>query len=234
VDYTFHLRVRVFSRNMAQAMFPVLSSLEQNIGFFYENRLLEDFYIAPYEQETSLYKEHVRLAELLFYSDSDAVLSLIDKYGKSLGNDQLLLNLLVSGINDIFRLFDIPEDRTICIIDALSRNFIAEFGDSKDLRQRLKERCRQLLKSIGPQGMDDATREIFSTRHAGMHRQLQAYTKDTPLESTFVEYLAGRLIHLYVNRLCPADPRKHELILYYTLNKYYIGRQQQKLPVLKF
>ena len=235
VDYTFHLRVRVFSSNMATAMFPVLSSLEERIGLFYENSLLEDFYIAPYEQETSLYKEHVRLAEGLFYIDSDAVLSLIDKYGKSLDNDQLLLNLLVSGINDIFRLFDVPENRIIYITDTLSRNFIAEFGDSKDLKQRLQERSRPLLKSIGSHGTDEATREIFNTRYTLMHRQLQGYTKEhAPLDNTFVEYFVGRLIHLYVNRLCPNDPRKHELILYFTLNKYYIGRQQQKLPVLKF
>ena len=106
--------------------------------------------------------------------------------------------------------------------------FFREFGGDPALQKQLNEKYRQKQKSIFlHMNADlDELNEIEEAvavyqKRSAMNRLVYQTILLKSGNQTPPDHLMESLLHMYLNRLLVNNPRKHELVIYHFLEKYY-------------
>jgi len=175
-----------------------------------------------YEREIERYgAATMELSEDIFYYDSEAVLDTIDLLEGEEGEHYRWL-LATRGIDMLLQDAGYTLNTKAALLKRMQQSFFQEFGGDKALQTQLndkyREHMRQLASFLDPQQDTENSIEevtaIFTLRSMRTVKALQA--AGLPVHEQLSSY-----IHMFLNRILLSNQRKHELVIYHCLSRYY-------------
>ncbi|SHL16943.1 thiopeptide-type bacteriocin biosynthesis domain-containing protein [Chitinophaga jiangningensis] len=242
-DPGFHIRLRFHitdTGSTGEAIQRIHDALQPYISEGYIWKLQAD----TYSRELDRYGANtITQAETFFYHDSKALLELLDNtYGDERESLRWLWGMrAVDELLDVFR-FTVADK--FALLDHLKNMFATEFGVEKPVKLVLNDKYRYHKKNIDlfmNKQMDPAEEiypliEALDVKSKALQpvadeilQLVQAGQLQVPLASLMASY-----IHMLLNRITTSNPRKHEMVIYDFLSRYYqsaIARQKAKAAI---
>lgn len=217
-DPEHHIRLRFHN---AQNPLFWTEVLEKLYAALKDQELIYKIQTDTYVREIERYGiTTMELSETIFYFDSEAILNCIDLLEGEEGENFRWL-LAARGINILLDDFGYTLTQKAALLKGIQKHFFEEFGGDQTLQTQLNDKYRQHMRQLSsfmdPQ--QDAANEIeeatalFDIRS----QKIRTLIKDTgPLHELISSY-----IHMFLNRMLLSNQRKHELVIYHFLSKYY-------------
>lgn len=211
-----HLRLRFHHATNKEFWKIVLERLYPLLETQHIYKMQTDTYIREIERygtDTMLFSEDV------FYYDSEAVINCIDLLEGEEGEHYRWL-LAARGVDTLLQDFEYSLTQKTAFMKRVQKHFFEEFGAAATLQTQLnsqyRKHMRQLASFLDPEKdtineIEDVT-AIFRKRSARIRQGQQR-----PIS----EELISSYIHMFLNRMLLSNQRKHELVIYHFLSKYY-------------
>ncbi|MBO9732521.1 MAG: lantibiotic dehydratase [Chitinophaga sp.] len=220
-DPEHHLRIRFhhgqrkdFWKIVLERLYDALAQLPDNIY-----RIQTD----TYEREIERYgAATMTFSETLFHFDSACVIQVLNLLDDEEGEHYRWL-LSLRGIDTLLDDFGYTLPEKSGLLKMLQQGFYEEFGGGKPLLLQLNNKYRDDMREISSilDPAQDAANNLeeavsfFATRS----QQIKAHLPTlTPAQR---DDLLGSYIHMFLNRMLLSNQRKHELVLYHFLSRYY-------------
>ncbi|WP_143307139.1 lantibiotic dehydratase [Chitinophaga vietnamensis] len=221
-----HIRIRFhhgsnkdFWKATLDALYSCLQPLaDQGLSY----RIQTDTYereIERYGADTMLFSESV------FHYDSESVISFLDLLDGEEGEQYRWL-LAARGIDMLLRDFGYDLPAKSKLLQLLQKNFFEEFGGGKPLHNQLNDKYRAEMRRIASimdpsqdeaNGIEEAI-ALFTIRSQRIQSAIDAHSGNKLL---LRNDLLSSYIHMFLNRMIVSNQRKHELVIYHFLQKYY-------------
>lgn len=190
-----------------------------------------------YEREIERYgADTMELSEDIFYYDSEAVIDCIDLLEGEEGEHYRWL-LAARGIDMLLQDAGYTLSAKAALLKRMQQSFFQEFGGDKALQNQLNDKHREHMRQLA--GFLDAQQDnengieeviaLFTLRSMRVRAALAAAGRD-------VNEQLSSYIHMFLNRMLLSNQRKHELVIYHCLSRYYESqiaihkKQLQQLP----
>jgi lantibiotic biosynthesis protein len=220
-----HIRIRFHDTAGNTSWQTILGELYARISVIDQgliHRIQTDTYIREIERYGD---KTMELSESIFYYDSKAVLGCIDLLHGEEGEDFRWL-LAVRGVDMLLQDFDYTLSQRSAYLKRLQQHFFREFGGSQTLQTQLNASYRKHMRQISSflDQQQDVANEIeeavslFEKRSSHIQQVIRDVTIDT------WDDLLSSYIHMFLNRMFSSNQRKHELVVYHFLSKYYESR----------
>jgi lantibiotic biosynthesis protein len=217
-DPEHHIRLRF--HNTANPTFWMVI-LEKLHAALKEYELIYKIQTDTYVREIERYGVNtMELSETIFHLDSEAVLNCIDLLEGEEGENFRWL-LAARGTDTLLQDFGYTLPQKAALLNRIRKHFFEEFGGDKTLQTQLNDKYRQHMRQLSsfldPQ--QDAANEIeeatalFNTRSEKIRAAIENFIS---LDERIPSY-----IHMFLNRILLSNQRKHELVIYHFLSKYY-------------
>ncbi len=223
-----HIRVRFHGAGHFYA--AVIAHLNEALKPYLQAGLVSAIQTDTYQRELERYDEAtIDESEHLFYHDSQAVaaiLSLLENDSDATIRWQLALKGIDCLLNDFH--YSLPDKKEF--LDLLQQNFKQEFDATHaEARKSFASKYRlykltieQLLAPNLPENHELMPAiELFRQRSVAWQPLIDFIRLHHSHNPAFLRSLVGSYLHLFVNRLCNAQQRMHELVLYDLLYQYY-------------
>lgn len=234
-----HIRIRFhnaedadFINKIQQELYPVLDSyVKSNLVFNYQ----ADTYVREIERYSP---EAMTLSEDLFFLDSMAVVGFIDSIEGQEG-ETLRWLYAIKGIDMLLDDFKCTTAHKLEILSELQYSFFNEFGASQSLKRLLDNKYRASMKAIAEVLSEnplqfESLAETEQLLSLFAQRSLQAQPVIDQVLSiaenkdrNYIKNLLFSYIHMFLNRLFISNQRKHEMVIYHYLKKYYTSKIAQ-------
>jgi len=213
-----HIRLRFHNAVNPTFWMVILEKLHAALK---EYELIYKIQTDTYVREIERYGANtMELSETIFHLDSEAVLNCIDLLeGEEGENFRWLLS--ARGTDMLLQDFGYTLPQKAALLKRIQKHFFEEFGGDKTLQTQLNDKYRQHMRQLSsfldPQ--QDAANEIeeatalFNMRSERIRETIR---KSPPLDERIPSY-----IHMFLNRILLSNQRKHELVIYHFLSKYY-------------
>jgi thiopeptide-type bacteriocin biosynthesis protein len=217
-DPEHHIRLRF--HNAANPLFWTII-LEKLHAALKEYELIYKIQTDTYFREIERYGVNtMELSETIFHMDSFAVLNCIDLLEGEEGENFRWL-LAARGTDMLLQDFGYTLSQKAALLKRIQKHFFEEFGGDKTLQTQLNDKYRQHMRRLSsfldPQ--QDVSNEIeeatalFCTRSERIRTAIKGVTA--------LDELLPSYIHMFLNRILLSNQRRHELVIYHFLNKYY-------------
>lgn len=233
-DTDKHLRIRFYHANKPDFIGTVLSRLHEVLKNYLDEGIIFKIQADTYQREIERYgNETMGLSESVFFHDSKAIASILSLIEGDEGERFRWLFGLRS-VDMVLSDFGYNVEAKAKLMTFIKDGFFQEYGGGDKLRHQLNDKYRTERESIekildSEQDTDEIKPaiEYFSERsnelkciNIGLRNlqiaNSQVYSHDVLLQS---------YIHMTMNRLFLTDNRKHELVIYYFLDKYYQSKK---------
>jgi thiopeptide-type bacteriocin biosynthesis protein len=217
-----HLRIR-FKKKGGVKNFEntIIKLVNHKLSPLFDNKIISKLQYDTYIQEIEKYgQDAMAVSESIFFNDSEAVLEILNE---TQGDESLkwlaALHVMDYKLSD----FDFSLIEKYKFVSQVHQGFFKEFNEDKDLNKRLNDTFR-INKGEISMALTNSE-HIFESSLASILFQRREKTKHiiSKLIATGSqqEKLISNYIHLFVNRLFPANQRLMELTLYHFLKKNY-------------
>lgn len=230
-DPDSHIRIRFHHAEDAGFWKVVLERLHAVMKNNSDKALAYKIQTDTYEREIERYGMNtIELCEDVFCYDSEAAINCIDLLEGEEGEKYRWL-LGVRGIDMLLNDFEYDLATKSVLLKKLWQGMFTEFGAGKILNNQLNDKYRvhmQLVHSILDEAMDaeNAIEEavaILTMRSIKLKevvKKIRFLQVSDHMTTGFDELLPG-YIHMFLNRMFLSNQRKHELVIYHFLSKYY-------------
>jgi thiopeptide-type bacteriocin biosynthesis protein len=176
-----------------------------------------------YEREMERYgNATMAFSENIFYYDSECILRMLDLLEEEEGENYRWL-LALRGVDTLLDDFGYTLAAKFSLLKLLQKNFYEEFGGGKPLLLQLNDKYREEMRKISSildpaQDVDNGIQEataFMADRSRKIKERLAAVQIDHP------DDLLSSYIHMFLNRMLLSNQRKHELVIYHFLSRYY-------------
>lgn len=226
-----HIRIRFLNRVHPANNDVILHRIETAIQPYIRNGQVNRIQCDTYVRELERYgADTIALSEQLFSSDSFAVLGLISMLEGAEG-EVYRWKLAMRGVNMMLDDFGLNLTERKQLLAALREGFMTEFGGASLLHKPLNDKYRSHQQEIVSfmNAAADETNDI--TDVIALYRQRSAQSAPVAAqirqlcreEGRYADIIASH-IHMFLNRIFVAKQRKHELVLYHFLEKYYLSQ----------
>jgi lantibiotic biosynthesis protein len=225
-----HIRLRFFLKR-AQDASKICIDINTLLQPLMDSNILWKVEIDTYVRELERYTpQFMELSESLFYHDSKCALEVLNAIYQSdnleqyrwmsalINIDMLLTDMGMEDLEEKYKL-----------VSRIRNSFFNEFGGSLDLNRTLSDKYRshrKLIEIALIAALENETafnlNNIFKNRSKyiiAIIDEIKTSGGDKKIEELAVSY-----IHMTLNRLFLAQPRKHELIIYDFLERFYKSR----------
>lgn len=169
-------------------------------------------------------------SEALFYSDSMAVLGIISMLEGADG-ETYRWKLAMRGVNSMLDDFGLTLPQKKHLLTSLREAFIKEFGGStllhKPLNDKYRKHQQEIMSLMNPDQdhANDIAEAIayYQLRSEAAMPVAAQIREDCGSEDYYLGIIASH-IHMFLNRIFVGQQRKHELVLYHFLEKYYLSQ----------
>lgn len=227
IDESFHIRVRFYNSDLAKQL-KVQQQFMEKLEPLLANNLISKVVLDTYSRELERYGAPIITeVESLFFNDSLAVL----KFARLLDSPELeeyRFLFALRGADMLLTDFGYTTLEKKELLKRLQMGFFREFGSDPGLQKQLNEKYRQKQKSIFlHMNADlDELNEIEEAvavyqKRSDMNRIVNQTILLKSGNQAPPDDLMESLLHMYLNRLLVNNPRKHELVIYHFLEKYY-------------
>lgn len=223
-DSDYHLRIRFQSTSLEHNQY-ITQSVTNLLAPFIQQNIVHDVSANTYVRELDRYSNStIAASEEIFFHDSMAVCNYLN-LDVAYDQEWIFAAAGVDGILNDFRCSDAEKERMMGFV---GNAFFREFSITKKEKLILDKKyrvCRNvLLQELN--GMSDKESEFSATIHSILavrseHTQKAVQTiLDTHAQDKAMDIMLSH-IHMFLNRLFRANPRRQEMVLYYTLFKHY-------------
>lgn len=227
IDESFHIRVRFYNSDLTKQL-NVHQQFMETLEPLLANNLISKVVLDTYSRELERYGASIiEEVESLFFNDSLAVL----KFARLLDSPELeeyRFLFALRGADMLLTDFGYTTLAKKQLLKRLQSGYFREFGSDPNLQKQLNEKYRQKQKSIfSHMNADlDELNEIEEAvavyqKRSAMNTLIEQAILLKSGNQTPSDELMESLLHMYLNRLLVNNPRKHELVIYHFLEKYY-------------
>lgn len=221
-DPNYHLRVRFHCPDTSK-IGVVIDAIKNAIAYYTQNDLIWKVQTDTYKRELKRYGTNtINLAEELFYHDSVACISALDK----IEDDTLLFLFSLQSIDDLLTHFDFDLKQKIELTKRNKTLFRNEFNTDKHLSKQLNKKYQGLRTQI-EHFLTDKKIDVLDTILNQKNKQLKniaitcnAFKNNNELEIP-LDALLSSYIHMMINRQFRDKQRLFELVCYDFLFRYY-------------
>jgi lantibiotic biosynthesis protein len=226
-DPHFHLRIR-FKLTDVIDVAEVIQLFTQQIAPYLNNNTVWKIQTDTYKRELNRYgKQAITIAEDLFYYDSIAVIKLLQLYEDD-AREQVRWQWAIKSIDDLLNDFELTLPEKCNLFEQIKNAFHTEYNANKFLKNQLATKYRthkNTVEKILSKPFEHTNQEdiIFAEKSNQTKLMAQALSKmesEKQLEVN-INSLLTSYIHMLINRIVPANPRLHELVIYDMLFQYY-------------
>ncbi len=230
-DPEHHLRIRFHHYTDNSFWKNVLEDLAIEMNADINSSLSFKVQTDTYEREMERYgSATMELSEDIFYYDSEAVINCIDLLEGEEGEKYRWL-IAARGVDMMMNDFGFDLPHKSAFIKQLSAGFVGEFGGSKFLTSQLNDKYRanmqELRKFLDPdRDVENGIEEFVDIFNVRSEKILDAARKISQLSEADhlarpIHELLSSYLHMFLNRIFLSNQRKHELVIYHFLAKYY-------------
>jgi thiopeptide-type bacteriocin biosynthesis protein len=215
-DPDHHIRLRFHHSSNSTFWMQILEKL---YTAFSGSELIYKIQTDTYVREIERYGlSTMELSESIFHFDSEAVLDCIDLLEGEEGETFRWL-LAARGTDMLLQDFGYTLTQKSLLLKRIQKHFFEEFGGDQALQTQLNDLYRQHMRQLSSfldeqqdvaNEIEEAT-QLFSTRSLRIRNLING-----PLDEFISSY-----IHMFLNRMLLSNQRKHELVIYHFLSKYY-------------
>lgn len=232
-DEFSHLRIRFHNTDICKQVY-LNEKFCNAINPFIINGFIDKMQIDTYEREIERYDHNlIEESESIFFNDSYAVLSLL-KIEQVVHEDCERFMILCSlrGIDKLLDDFNLSLSDKKDLLNKLQIAYFEEFGGGLVLQRQLNAKYRDIQKDIfsylNPK--NDVANNFYdvsfvlktrSKKNKAVIDKIMNYQVRLISKEEHLFALLSSYIHMFMNRLFPAQQRKFELLSYYFLSKYY-------------
>ncbi|MCT3755364.1 hypothetical protein BAX96_00925 [Elizabethkingia anophelis] len=229
-DPDYHLRVRFHCLSKNSEWYLILENLQKEVNSFFEEEQAVKIVVDSYTREIERYgTQTMEFSENIFFYDS---LAICDFLSLIYGDEGEVLRGKFAFVN-IDRLLDdfgyTIEDKKH-LINNISESFINEFSFSnaqnsltltRSLNNKYRNTRHEIASIISQKEISDYKEayECFRRRSESIKSEINE--NGIQLKQEVKDYLLTSYIHMSLNRFFLVNQRRHELVIYYFLNKYY-------------
>ena len=218
-DPDYHVRVRFLVKNRKHIN-RLLEEWRIHVQPYVESLVVHKVSIDTYFPEIERYTPALlQASEAYFSADSILVLNWLsltgnspseeDRFKFAIASGQALLADLSIGLSDRVR---------ICL--RLQASFLAEQVNPKSSKQQLNAFYRKQQTYLSPLPYMTQLLVERSEQTLAIRRQIIDYFVENQNEIQFDAYVSS-LFHMSMNRIFKGQQRKHELVVYHFLSRYY-------------
>lgn len=222
-DPEHHLRIRFHHHENRHFWGTVLERLHTALAGNTSREQVYRVQTDTYEREIERYgADTMLLSEAIFHYDSECVVGILDLLEEEEGENYRWM-LALRGVNMLLDDFGYTLPEKSALLKMLQKSFFEEFGGEKSLLIQLNDKYREEMRKVsgildplqdGDNGIEAAV-ACFQTRSAGIREQLKG------VHLTHPDDLLCSYIHMFLNRILLSNQRKHELVIYHFLSRYY-------------
>lgn len=223
-DPEAHLRIRM--RIDPEGMAEALKYLKRQLKTDVEKGSVNNLSLDTYKREIERYgADTMEIAEMGFYMSSELIVNYIRNLRKE---DTAFseIHLALLSVNEIVEIFFQKISDRITILRRMHEGMSNEFERSKQVKLQMDNKYREYAGFINNMKLLKA--EIIAL--AGK-REFNSFIKELHVLKLSSRWfltdkqmkLAADLIHMHLNRTFNDNQRKHEFVIYYMLQKYYLS-----------
>ncbi|RFM35946.1 lantibiotic dehydratase [Chitinophaga silvisoli] len=217
-DPDHHIRLRFHNSSDPTFWQQILHLLYEQLGQYQKQELIYKVQTDTYVREIERYgAETMEFSEQVFHADSKAVLNCICQLEGEDGERYRWL-LAARGVDVLLQDFGFDLAGRAAIMKVIREGFFREFGGSQDLQTQLNSKYRQEMRQLSS-FLDP--RQDGENGIEGLFDERSAFIRATVPPGIPADYLLPSYIHMFLNRILLTGQRKHELVLYHFLSKYY-------------
>ncbi len=225
-----HLRLRLHLKDARQAGMVAMMA-NSYFRSFEKSGLIWKTQLDTYVREWNRYGHQVMLlSEDLFCRDSEQTLALLALMEVE-EQEELRWAWTVKAIDEFLNCFEQNTAQKIVLLRRLKMSFAHEFNAGKTLRKAISKKYRAAtptLKAVMEQEAQ-ALDQIWQRKNQSIQKlvgEVLALEGEQVLFPNLQSFLANH-IHMLVNRMIPNKQRKHEMICYDFLFRYYQSVEAQ-------
>jgi lantibiotic biosynthesis protein len=230
-DPAHHIRVR-FHSGEKDSWMRVMNALQLKLATLLKDDCVYALQYDTYHRELERYGElFIEESETIFFHQSVVVLNCLALLD---GDDSLELRRLVAlrAIDLFLDDLNYSVHQKFTLIDALDKNFAAEFKLSTSERKAIGEKynkSKQLIERVMEDAgslNDDIAGAVaaFEVKEKSYRRAIRLVLVKNDLDVRGLESLLASYLHMLVNRMFITNQRETELLIYEFLYKYYSSR----------
>ena len=227
-----HLRIRFYNGSKSDFWKETLDLLNRKINPYIQEGTVSKIVVDTYQREIERYGANtMELSEAFFHSDSSAIAKMLKEIqgGKS---EQLRWQLALKNIDMLLNDFSYSLEEKASLMNRLQNIFFHEFdkgpGKSKlkySLDQLYRANIRDIKNILDPDFRKFPFPELlknFTERSLINGPIVMALKERINLgHEIAIEEIVSSYIHMTLNRTFIAKRRRHELVIYHFLSKYY-------------
>ncbi|HVI43540.1 MAG TPA: lantibiotic dehydratase [Chitinophaga sp.] len=229
-----HIRLRFLNAN-GRNNETILNLIHQDLHPYIVSGQIKKIQCDTYEREVERYRPStMEKSEVVFYADSMAVLGILNLLDGVEG-EMYRWKLAMRGVDILLDDFGLALEDKKALLASLRESFTEEFGGAKLLHKQLNDKYRKDQKSIASfmNCTDDETNEIEEVIGIYQQRSAMIATVASEIKELLQQENGSEkahhdiiisYIHMFLNRIFVAKQRKHELVLYHFLEKYYLSQ----------
>lgn len=231
-DTNYHLRVRFFNQeeNKNVEWYRITEKLQYKIAECLSNEHSFEISVDTYKREIERYGINtMEFSESIFHIDSEFVCEMLNIFKTYEEEEELRWKFAFANVDTLLNDFDFNLLEKKEIIQNLNDTFFQEFSfneedNEKTLRRALNEKFRETrshIKEVIKKTNCELFGDIFECIDKRSSRNYSLLNNNDFLEKNEKIRLINSYIHMTLNRYFLVNQRRHEMCLYYLLNKYY-------------
>lgn len=205
----FHIRLRINIKKTEESI-NILDKISKHVKD--KSNFIEKISLDSYEREIERYGLNIDKIEYLFYLDSKFTINFLKKISNKLVDvEKNRILICLYSIDYLLNLIYTREEKTH-IIESLKNDFVKEFLVDKNILKFLNKKYKDYFNDINSFFFkNDFSEEL---KYYNTLDNLK-FLKDEKI------LVIKSLIHMNINRYFVTEQRKHELIIYFILSRYY-------------
>ncbi|MCW3466965.1 lantibiotic dehydratase [Chitinophaga nivalis] len=222
-----HLRLRLHLVDPVTGLQEAMHTIYTMLQDYQQQGVISSIQLDTYVRELERYGgANIINSEILFHHDSRCTAQFLGMIEGDAG-EVYRWQFALRGINQLLDDFRFDTDNKLALLKQLQSGFFMEFGGSTSLNRALNDKYRAAMQNVKA-ALEESTDEDFqvirdllnerSEATIPIAAEILAYCSNNALDKTF---LLSSYIHMFLNRLFKSESRKHELIIYHYLFRYY-------------
>ena len=223
-DPDFHLRIRLLIRD-SQHIGKSIYFLYKELSKWNNAGLLWRVQLDTYNRELERYgKQLIEEAESLFYADSECILSILKNLN---GNENYRWMIALKLIHELLSDFGLNLEEKQKLMENVSKSYKTEFGfnefNSKQFNTKFRDNKKMVESVLNNTLNEKEFTALFQSinKRTKLLRPIVEQIKQKTRKEKNLNGLLSSYLHMMLNRLFRSNNRKHELLLYDFMFRYY-------------
>lgn len=219
-DPNFHLRIRFFCNDDDKYM--IFNKINKLLNKYISTRYIHDYSLNNYKREIERYGLDIELSESYFFIDSQIILKFLTKFSDE--NESYRMMFILKYFYSLFNFYNFSLNEIKEFIQERRLYFFQEFNGDKFLNRDLSNHYRanreyiEIALNSPFKKINNNSFNSFSNKL--IHKRNEMLSEHNITKRIIKNNLAS-YIHMNVNRMYKENPRRKELIIYDTFDRYY-------------